>query len=126
MKTPLLALILSVVIFISIVFSQDKNTNKLPVVAFKIGAVSGVSFAAPVWLKFYPGGTYDPDGYIVLFEMDMDGDGTYDISEKTLTGGSLEFTQPGIYTAMVRVTDDKGGVTEKSKSFTRQKIRYNN
>ncbi|NHZ84580.1 MAG: choice-of-anchor C family protein [Planctomycetia bacterium] len=117
MKIPLLALVLSAVFFISITFSQNKNTNKLPVVVFKIGAVSGESFAAPVWLKFYPGGTYDPDGYIVLFEMDMDGDGTFDVSEETLTGGSYEFTVPGKYTTMIRVTDDKGGVTTKSKSF---------
>lgn len=118
MKTSLFALILSVVIFNSIAFSQDKNNNKLPVVVLKIGTVSGESFAAPVWIKFYPVGTYDPDGYIVLFEMDMDGDGTFDISQNTLSGGSFEFTRSGEYTATVRVTDDKGGVTTKSKSFT--------
>lgn len=118
MKITLLALVLSVIFFNSIAFSQDKKDNKLPVVVLKIGTVSGGSFEAPVWLKFYPSGTFDPDGKIVLFEMDMDGDGTYDISEKTLSGGSYEFTIPGEYTTIVRVTDDKGGVTIKSKSFT--------
>ena len=91
--------------------------NKLPVVNFEISTVSGESFTAPVWVKFYPGGTYDPDGYIILFEMDMDGDGTYEVQERTLTGGSYEFTTPGNYTATIRVTDDKGGVTVKSESF---------
>jgi len=93
-------------------------SNKLPVINFEIGTVSGGNFEAPVWIKFYPIGTYDPDGYIVLFEMDMDGDGTFDVQEKTLAGGSYEFTQPGNYTVTVRVTDDKGGVATKSKSFT--------
>lgn len=91
--------------------------NKLPIVNFEIGTVSGGSFDAPVWIKFYPSGTYDPDGNIVLFEMDMDGDGTYDISKRTLTGGSFEFTVPGKYTTIVRVTDDKGGITTTTKSF---------
>lgn len=94
------------------------KSNKLPIVNFEIGTVSGGSFEAPVWIKFYPSGTYDPDGKIVLFEMDMDGDGTFDVSGRTLTGGSFEFTRSGEYTAVVRVTDDKGGVTTKSKSFT--------
>lgn len=97
---------------------RTSNLNKLPIVNFEIGTVSGGSFEAPVWLKFYPVGTYDPDGHIVSFEMDMDGDGKYDISEKTLSGGSYEFTIPGKYTTTLRVTDDKGGVTIKSKSFT--------
>ena len=94
------------------------KSNKLPIANFEISTVSGGEFIAPVWLKFYPGGTYDPDGYIVLFEMDMDGDGTFDVSKNTLSGGSYEFNYSGNYTAKVRVTDDKGGVTTKSKSFT--------
>lgn len=99
------------------VISPSFKSNKLPVVNFEIGTVSGGSFTAPVWLKFYPVGTYDPDGKIVLFEMDMNGDGIYDVKEKVLTGSSYEFTMPGEYTASVRVTDDKGGITAKSKSF---------
>lgn len=39
------------------------------------------------------------------------------LRKKTLTGSSYEFTIPGEYTASVRVTDDKGGITAKSKSF---------
>lgn len=95
-----------------------QNTNKNPVVDFEIGTVSGGPFEAPVWVKFYPSGTYDPDGYIILFEIDMNGDGLYDVVEKTLTGSSYEFTSLGEYTASVRVTDEKGGTTTISKSFT--------
>ncbi len=93
------------------------KSNKLPIVNFEINTVSGGEFTAPVWVKFYPSGTYDPDGYILLFEMDMDGDGTFEVSENTLSGGSYEFTVPGNYTTTVRVTDDNGGITTKSKSF---------
>ena len=98
--------------------SITSNLNKLPILNFEISTVSGGSFEAPVWVKFYPSGTYDPDGYIVLFEMDMDGDGNYEVQEKTLSGGSYEFTIPGKYTTTVRVTDNKGGITIKSESFT--------
>jgi len=93
------------------------KSNILPVVNFEIGTVSGGSFEAPVWVKFYPFGTYDPDGKIVLFEMDMNGDGIYDVKEETLTGSSYEFTIPGEFTASVKVTDDKGGITEQLRSF---------
>lgn len=100
--------------------NQDNliKSNKLPVVNFDVSTVSGGVFEAPVWLKFYPSGTYDPDGYIVLFEIDMNGDGVFDVIESTLTGGSYEFTIPGNYVAIVRVTDDKGGISTKSESFT--------
>ncbi|NHZ86489.1 MAG: DNRLRE domain-containing protein, partial [Planctomycetia bacterium] len=103
-----------------VIISKDKlseKSNKLPIVNFEISTVSGGEFTAPVWVKFYPSGTYDPDGYILLFEMDMDGDGTFEVSENTLSGGSYEFTVPGNYTTTVRVTDDNGGITTKSKSF---------
>lgn len=52
----------------------------------------------------------DPDGRIVKYEWDMDGDGAWE------TGGSRhEFTyrRPGVHAVGLRVTDDQGAVTEK-------------
>ncbi|NHZ84581.1 MAG: hypothetical protein GWP19_01705 [Planctomycetia bacterium] len=123
-KNIFILIISSILLFTINLYSQAYNypegtssSNKLPIVNFEIGTVSGGAFEAPVWVKFYPFGTYDPDGKIILFEMDMNGDGIYDVKEKALTGSSYEFTMPGEYTASVRVTDDKGGITAKSKSF---------
>ena len=116
MKSRIFLSFISLLIYISnISFSQ---INNLPVVNFDVSTVSGGPFEAPVWVKFYPSGTYDPDGYIILFEIDMNGDGIYDVESSTLTGGSYEFTTPGDYVASVRVTDDRGGVTIGAKSFT--------
>lgn len=97
--------------------NAQKSANKLPIVNFDISPVSGGKAIAPVWMKFYPSGTYDPDGYIELFEMDMNGDGIFEIREETLSGGSYEFTEAGTYSATVKVTDDLGGITVKTKSF---------
>ena len=114
---PTKFVILYLMIIYSVFGQVATDTNKLPVANFEISTVSGGEFNVPVWIKFYPSGTYDPDGYIVLFEMDMNGDGMYEIVDKTLRGGSYEFTSAGEYTASVRVTDDKGGVTSQARTF---------
>ena len=56
--------------------------------------------------------SYDPDGSIVLWEWDLDNDGTYDASGVTVT-----HTYPSIatYPVTLRVTDD-GGATDKDTS----------
>jgi PKD repeat protein len=97
--------------------AQIEKTNKLPVVKLEIASVSGDSLIAPVWLKFYPAGTYDPDGKIIKFEMDFNGDGIYDIQDSVMQAGTFEFTEPGEYTASLRVTDDAGGVTIETQRF---------
>lgn len=114
----LLPFLIIIIFKCSFLYSQIENTNKLPVVNLEIASVSGEDFIAPVWLKFYPGGTYDPDGKIVKFEMDLNSDGIYEISDSILQGGTFEYTEPGKYKATVRVTDDKGGITTLTKSFT--------
>ena len=97
--------------------AQIEKTNKLPVVKLEIASVSGDSLIAPVWLKFYPAGTYDPDGKIIKFEMDFNGDGIYDIQDSVMQAGTFEFTESGEYTASLRVTDDAGGVTVETQRF---------
>ena len=51
------------------------------------------------------GGSQDPDGVIVLYEWDCDGDGNYEV-----TGDTVVYTwqSPGQYTVTLRVTDDDG------------------
>ena len=57
---------------------------------------------------YFTGMGYDEDGYIVLYEWDFDGNGVYDWSS-TLTGNtSYVYSNPGTYTAYLRVTDDDG------------------
>ncbi len=105
-----LCLLFSLFLFSLILKSQNEETNKLPVVNIEISPVSKNSFTAPVWVKFYPKNTYDPDGKIVLFEMDMNGDGIFDVKEKTLKGSSYEFKILDEYTTTIKVTDNNGGI----------------
>jgi len=51
------------------------------------------------------------DGTIVLWDVDCDGDGTYETTTGTATGASCTFADDGTYTVGLRVTDD-GGLTD--------------
>lgn len=54
-------------------------------------------------------GSFDPDGTIVSWEWDLDGDGTY---ETTSPGSELVYTYDADYSGLVamRVTDDEGNI----------------
>jgi PKD repeat protein len=54
--------------------------------------------------------SYDPDGTIVLWQWDFEGDGTYDHSNTTSGNHTHVYTEEGHYTAVLRVTDDRGAV----------------
>ncbi len=53
-------------------------------------------------------GSFDPDGIIILYEWDFDGDGTYDWSSATSGNTTHTYTLAGFFTAILRVTDDDG------------------
>ncbi len=50
-------------------------------------------------------GSYDPDGRIVRYDWDLNGDGDFGQDGPT---HSFSYEQPGDYTATLKVTDDKG------------------
>lgn len=111
--------LVSLVLILSSTFLQAQitKTNQLPVVNLEITPVSKRSMVAPVWVKFYPANTYDPDGTIVLFKMDMNGDGDFEVNEKALKGSSKYFKKPGVYKVLIEVTDDEGGITKMTQEF---------
>ena len=51
---------------------------------------------------------YDPDGRIVLYEWDYDGDGIYDSFSPSPGTRSYTYADPAAYDAVLRVTDDRG------------------
>lgn len=55
--------------------------------------------------------SYDPDGWIVLWQWDFDGDGTFDHSNATDGNHTHVYADEGIYTAVLRVTDNRGEVS---------------
>lgn len=50
----------------------------------------------------------DPDGEIAKYEWDFDGDGEFDFENKTGGNASYNYTELGIFAALVRVTDNDG------------------
>ncbi|GEM_PF-6798548 len=56
----------------------------------------------------FNGSATDPDGAVVAYEWDFDGDGTYDWSSSTSGVTTHVYSEPGTYTARLRVTDDTG------------------
>ena len=54
--------------------------------------------------------SYDPDGTIVLWQWDFDGDGAFDHSDTTDGNHTHVYPEEGIYTAVLKVTDNRGEV----------------
>jgi PKD repeat protein len=62
---------------------------------------------APLAIQFSATAT-DPNGQIMLYEWDFDGDGTYDWSSATLGNTAHTYTHAGDFSPSVRVTDNDG------------------
>ncbi|HDS29818.1 MAG TPA: hypothetical protein ENN67_02115 [Firmicutes bacterium] len=60
----------------------------------------------PLEVFLDPSASFDPDGYIVLYEWDTDNDGFYDMSTVMPDIVSLVFDSPGEHQVMLRVTDN--------------------
>ncbi|MBW1786018.1 MAG: choice-of-anchor D domain-containing protein, partial [Deltaproteobacteria bacterium] len=90
-----------------------KLTNDLPVSdpGGPYAAVAGQSIALDA------SGSIDPDGAIVLYEWDIDNDGTYDY-ESALPSQSHTYAQAGDYTIKLRVTDNDGATDEAVTTAT--------
>ncbi len=54
--------------------------------------------------------SYDPDGSIVLYQWDFDGDGTFDHADPTDGNVTHLYVDEGVYVAVLQVTDNRGEV----------------
>jgi hypothetical protein len=61
-----------------------------------------------VTIEYDPSNSYDPDGTIVRYEWDLDGDGIYEYSTTTPEVVSHTYNEAGGYAVSLRVTDDDG------------------
>jgi len=50
----------------------------------------------------------DPDGSILRYQWDFEGDGLFDYSSVTTASVAHDYTRPGIYNPILRVVDDQG------------------
>jgi len=80
-----------------------RNVTFIPVATVSAAPTSG---RAPVTVNF-AGQGFDEDGYIVRYEWDFDGDGTFD--QISPSGNvSYTYTAPGRYKATLKVVDNDG------------------
>lgn len=77
--------------------------NELTAASFVASPESG---DIPLEVTFDASSSYDPDGEIVAYDWDLDGDGDFDDGEGDLV--SYEYTQEGDYEVTLRVTDNNG------------------
>jgi len=79
------------------------------------GLYAGRSAANPgEAITLYAGG-HDPDGQLVNYEFDRDGDGTYE-TDPDGASASVTFDAPGTYEVGTRVTDDSGATAESRRT----------
>ncbi|MCB1188452.1 PQQ-binding-like beta-propeller repeat protein [bacterium] len=88
-----------------LVQEPDAPANELPTAMLQFDENSG---DAPLTVNFSAFGSVDPDGNIVEYAWDWDGDGLYDAVGES-TNASHVYTEPGIFTMRLRVEDNDGG-----------------
>ncbi|MEM2870588.1 MAG: fibronectin type III domain-containing protein [Thermoplasmata archaeon] len=72
----------------------------------------------------FSGTAIDPDGYIVKYEWDFDGDGVFDFESATDANTTAVYSEKGSYTAVLRVTDNRRATAYAERGV--EILRYNN
>ncbi|MEZ5339270.1 MAG: PQQ-binding-like beta-propeller repeat protein [bacterium] len=88
----------------TIEISVNVTGNELPVASLIADRTNGT---APYLVFLNGGDSFDPDGSIVLYEWDFDGDGNWDTYGDSAEVSNL-YADCGIYVVRLRVTDDNG------------------
>lgn len=88
--------------------------NLGPVPALQVAPVSG---ELPLQVTATAGGT-DPDGTIVGYALDMDGDGIFEADSTGPLSRTRRFEVVGTFWLRLRLTDDKGAVARDSVQIT--------
>lgn len=96
---------------IGFVVSDTRNVTVLPEVDLLPVPVPSVEqWVAPGKPLAFADGSYDPDGRIVLWQWDFDGDGRFDFASDRGGNATHTYAEVGKYAAVLRVTDDRGMV----------------
>lgn len=89
-------------------------TQALPTATTNASATQG---STPLQVNFNGSGV-DPDGTIVFYEWDFDGDATYDWFNHANGTASYMYSAAGSYNATIRVTDNDGNQANASETIT--------
>ncbi len=85
--------------------------NLPPVASLSANPLNG---DAPLNVSFDASASFDPDGSVVDYSWDYDGDGIYDESTGASPFAGAIYSVPDSYNATVRVTDDQGASSTDS------------
>jgi PKD repeat protein len=89
-------------------------TNRAPVSSF---TATPTSANKGQLVSFDGSGSTDPDGTVVKYEWDLDGNGTFETSTGTTPTTSRSYSSAGTVEAKLRVTDDKGATSVSAKTI---------
>ena len=89
------------------------NQNQPPIAVATANPTNG---AAPLTVAFDGTASNDPDGDALTYAWDLDGDGAFD--DAAAATASFTYTQPGTYTATLRVTDPSGATGASSVTIS--------
>ena len=99
--------------------ATDEKTRLL-----RVNAPPSASFTAspnPIqagqFVGFYGASSSDPDGFIVKYEWDLDGDGTFETDAGATSNTFRSYSSPGAVTVKLRVTDGTGAIGETTRSL---------
>jgi glucose/arabinose dehydrogenase/PKD repeat protein len=92
---------------------QFFSANQPPTAVATANPTSG---AAPLTVAFDGSASNDPDGDALTYAWDLDGDGAFD--DASAATASFTYTQPGTYTATLRVTDPPGATGTSSVTIS--------
>jgi len=95
--------------------SEPTGENQLPTVSFTATPGSG---ANSLKVDFDASASADPDGFIVLYEWDPEGDGSWPFDSGSTATAQHTYSQAGTYQAQLRVTDNRGGVATGTTEVT--------
>jgi glucose/arabinose dehydrogenase/PKD repeat protein len=89
------------------------NQNQPPIAVANASPTNG---AAPLTVAFDGGASSDPDGDVLTFAWDLDGDGAFD--DAAAATASFTYTQPGTYIATLRVSDPSAATGTSSVTIS--------
>jgi len=89
------------------------SANQAPTASFTATATSG---PVPLTVNFSGTGSSDPNGDPLSYSWDLNGDGVY--GDATSATASYTYTQTGVYTVRLRVTDPQGATGTASRQIT--------
>ncbi len=85
-----------------------------PVVSFTMDCTDG-GWQPPSQIAFDAGGTFDYEDDITLYEWDLDGDGSFELSGAEQTTASRQYTEHDTTPVTLRVTDAAGLYTDLTR-----------